>query len=307
MKNLFLGLTVLSTFVLSCKKEPETVAVVTVPEKLEVAPATASVLIGNSATYTVKYFNNLGVLAATPASLTWSSVNSSIATVNNQGLVTGVAVGQTEIKATYNNVTASALITVVANANQLAVINITPNATQELLLNGTASLTATGLNSTGGTVNNLTFAWASNNAAVALGVNGTVTGAAYGNANITATANGIQSAPLAVQVIRRGALSGSGSTGTLKLKSINGVIKLESSSDFSVSTGAPDLRIYFTNTPNANSLTGAVQAVDLTRPTEYSGAHSWNMPASITMTNYRYLLVWCAQFGGNYGNADLGQ
>jgi hypothetical protein len=306
MKKAFFGFFIITITLLSCKKEPAPPDVVIVPEKLELTPTAASVIIGSSTSFTVKYFNNVGNVATTPSNLQWTSNNTSIVTINNQGIATGVSIGQTEIKVTYNNISATALVNVVSNPNQLASILITPTVTQEILLNGTTNLSATGYNSSNVIINNLTFNWASNNAAVQVNAAGMTTGTAYGNANITATANSIQSAPLMVHVIRRGTLSGLGSTGTLKLKSIDGVIKLESSADFSVSNGAPDLRLYLTNTPNANSLVGSVQVVDLNRPTEYSGAHSWNMPNSVTMTNYRYVFVWCAQFGGNYGNCDLG-
>jgi hypothetical protein len=110
-----------------------------------------------------------------------------------------------------------------------------------------------------------------------------------------------------VQVIRSGNFNGgSGSTGQAKLKIENGTLKLQTSSTFSVSTGAPDLRIYL-----SNSTTNITNAVEIATLNQRSGAQSWNVPATtsggqpITITSYQYVLVWCRQFGGNYGHVVL--
>jgi hypothetical protein len=126
---------------------------------------------------------------------------------------------------------------------------------------------------------------------------------AYGSANITASANGIQSAPTMVQVIRQGNFAGQNSMGMAKLKIENGTLKLQTSSNFSVAN-APDLRIYLTNTPTV--IAGAVQIAPLSTAGQTSGMRSWNVPTNVTITQYRYAMVWCAQFGGVYGVVDFG-
>ncbi len=294
---------VLFLFVISCKKsKPEEPVVVTVPERLEITPATTSINVGATAQYTVKYFNNLGVQATVPNTIVWSVLNTAIATTNQQGLVTGVAVGQTEVSAKYNNAVVKALITVVANNTQLATVTITPTTTQEIKLTNTLNLVAEGKNNVGGLITGLTFAWQTDNSPIAqVSASGMLTASGYGTANITASSLGITSAPLMVQVIRSGAFVGSGSTGMAKLKIENNVLKLQTTPDFSVMAGPPDLRIYLGN--NSNNITGSIQVASLT---QRSGAQSWNVALPTTITQYRYVIVWCAQFGGTYGVADLG-
>ena len=86
-----------------------------------------------------------------------------------------------------------------------------------------------------------------------------------------------------------------------KLKIENGILKLQTSSDFGVMTSPPDLRIYLgTNNSNIN---GALEVASLT---QRNGAQSWNIAAPTAITQYRYVIVWCKQFGGTYGVADLG-
>ena len=278
--------------------------VVTIPERLEIAPTTNSILIGQTSQFTLQFYNNIGVLSALPAGVVWSSSNTGSATVSQTGLVTAIGLGQTNIKATYNNISATAILSMVINNNTLANITITPAATQEILLNGTVNFSAMGTNLAGSVISGLTFNWTSDaSTSVPLNKAGVATGLAYGTANIVASTNGMQSAPTMVQVIRRGNFVGQNSAGMAKLKIENGTLKLQTSSTFSVAS-APDLRMYLTNTPTTN--VGAVQIAPLSTTGQTSGVRSWNVPGNVAITQYRYALVWCAAFGGVYGLADFG-
>jgi hypothetical protein len=308
MKKIILFASLIFTFI-ACKKNGEDVPVapvVTVPEFLDITPSTSSKLVGETAQFSLKYFNNVGVLAPTPTTgIVWMSSNTNVASVNQQGLATALSAGQTFIKAVYNNnlTSTSALLTVVVNNNALATVTITPVATQEVLLNGTTNLTAVGTNLAGGVISGLTFTWNSNNAAVQVSSMGVATGMGYGTANVTATAGGIQSTPTLVQVIRRGSFVGQNSAGMAKLKFENGNLVLQTTTNFSVAT-APDLRIYLNN--NATNVTGAVQIAPLSTAGQTSGARTWIVPTTVSITQYRYAVVWCAQFGGVYGVVDFG-
>ncbi len=286
----------------ACSKKSADTALAIVPERLEISPASSSILTGATTQFTLKFYNTTGQLATLPAGIVWSTGNTAIATVNQQGLVTGIGNGQTEIRAAYNSVTIAALLTVAANNSQLATITLNPATMQEVLLNQSATIMAEGKTNTGAVIPGISFSWQSSSSALVEVSNaGLVTGKAYGTADVTASSMGIQSAPVMVQVIRKGNFSGSSSTGMAKLKIENGVLKLQTTPDFSVSTGAPDLRIYLGN--NSNNITGAVEVASLN---QRSGAQSWNVPAPTTITQFRYVIVWCKQFGGTYGVADLG-
>jgi hypothetical protein len=303
--RVILSLFALTTILLSgCSKKSADPPIPTVPERLEVTPAATSIKVGETASFSLKFFDMFGKEATTlPAAITWSSANTAIATVNQQGIATAVSPGQVEIKAIYKNTMVVALLTVVANNTQIATITIEP-AIKEIKLNDIGSLVAVAKNNAGVVVPGATFAWISDNTSL-VDINtstGAVTGKAYGTANVVASANGIQSAPSMVQVIRIGTFSGSGSTGSAKLKIENGVLKLQTSADFSASTGAPDLRIYLGNV--TNSIANAVEVASLN---QRNGVQSWNVATGITITQYRYVFIWCKQFGGNYGTADLGQ
>jgi trimeric autotransporter adhesin len=306
MKKLFFVAAVGAVFA-SCNKKGEDVpapAPVLVAERLELTPAANSVLVGQTVQLTAKYFNTSGNQANLPATAVFSSENTATASVSAAGVVTGVAAGQTNIKISYNNINASVSVNVVSSTATLATVLVTPVIPQELLVGGTVALSAIGQTVTGATIPGLTFNWMSSSTANAtVSSAGMVTAVAAGNANITAMVNGVTSAPTVVQVIRQGNFSGQGSTGTAKLRIDAGQLKLATSSNFSVSTGAPDLRIYLTNTPA--TINGAVQIAVLSGGNT-SGMRTWNVPTGISITQYRYALVWCAQFGGAYGVVDFG-
>ncbi len=286
-----------------CKKTPDTPLAI-VPERLAITAASSSIAVGATVQFNVKYFNNTGQEAQVPAgtTITWSSANSAIATIDQMGLATGKGAGQTEIEATYNAVSAKSLLTVVIDDTQLATVMLMPADIQELKLNETATITAAGKNNSGTVIPGLSFSWQSTNTALAeVNANGVVTGKAYGTTDVKATSMGIQSAPVMVQVIRKGNFAGSSSGGMGKLKIDNGNLKLQTTPDFVVQSSPPDLRIYLGN--NNNNINGAVEIASLSQKT---GAQSWNVPAAVTITQYRYVIVWCKRFGGTYGVADLG-
>lgn len=303
MKNIFLNtLAVLAVIsIAACSKKSPDTPLTMVPERLEITPATASMKVGETTTFSLKYFNTLGEEAPVPSGIQWSSSQTNIATISSSGVATGIASGQTEIKAKRNNTEATSLLTVVSNDNEIATITI-ETGNKELLINDTGTLIAVARNINNQVITGKSFSWqGTNSVAVQLATNGQVKGLAWGTSSVQATSDGKVSAPVMVQVIRKGSFSGSGSKGTAKLKFENGVLKLETSADFGVSSGAPDLRMYLGN--NSGNVNGAVELATLNNRT---GALSFNIPSGVSIGQFRYAVVWCKQFGGAYGVADFG-
>lgn len=135
-------------------------------------------------------------------SVTWSSDNTSVATVND-GVVSTLAVGSANITVTTadGGFTATCKVTV----NPISVSGVTLDKTElDLRVGGTSSLTAT---VSPDTADNKSVTWSSDNAAVTVSANpsndkiATVTGVSEGNAIITVTtADGSHKATCAVSV-----------------------------------------------------------------------------------------------------------
>ena len=137
---------------------------------------------------------------ATDKTVTWTSNNSSIASVDNYGIVTAQGGGTTTIVATCGGKTAYCNVTVT-----VPVSSVTLNKTELSLKEGTSeALTAT-VNPDDAT--DRTVTWTSSNSSVATVDNtGKVTAIAPGSAQITAASGG-KSAVCTVTVTKKGGLS----------------------------------------------------------------------------------------------------
>lgn len=133
---------------------------------------------------------------ATNKTVTWSSSNTSVATVSN-GVVKAVGFGTATITAKSNNgKTASCKVTV--NPIQPTGIKATPETSTLYGLNGTVKLTANVMPSN---ATNKAVTWSSNNTSVAtVSSDGTVKAVGYGTATITAKSNNGKTAGCTVNV-----------------------------------------------------------------------------------------------------------
>ena len=143
---------------------------------------------------------------ATNKTVTWSSSNTSVATVTN-GKVTAIAVGAATITAQCGNVKAECTITVKA----IDITSITLNKASVTLSAGeTVQLTAT---ISPNNATNKTVTWISSNTSVATVNNGKVTALAAGSATITAKTNNGLSATCSIAVVETVPPGGSEGTG----------------------------------------------------------------------------------------------
>jgi uncharacterized protein YjdB len=167
-----------------------TVSAVTVPvAAVTVSPASASVTAGQTVqlTATPKDANGNTLTGRT---ITWTSGNTSVATVSSSGLVSGVAAGSATITATSEGKSGTSAITVTAVTVPVATVTVSP-ASASVPAGQTAQLTATPKDSSGNTLTGRTIAWASSNTSVAtVSSSGLVRGVVAGSATITATSEG---------------------------------------------------------------------------------------------------------------------
>jgi trimeric autotransporter adhesin len=159
-------------------------------QSIQITPAATSIAAGLTQQFTAtgKYSDN-GSKDLTN-SATWSSSNTSAATVSGTGMVTSKAQGSTTITATYSGIGGNTTLTVTAAV--LASIAVTP-ASASLPLGTGVQLTATGTYTDGSTQNLTNSAtWnSSNTSAASVSSTGMVTSNAQGSATITAAYSGI--------------------------------------------------------------------------------------------------------------------
>ncbi len=125
---------------------------------------------------------------ATNKTVTWTSSNTSVATVNSYGTVTAKSSGTAKITASAGGKSASCTVTVKTETIEVTSVSISPSSkNMEVGEKATLSASVYPSNAT-----NKTVTWSSSNTSVATVSNGVVTAKASGTATITATANGVR-------------------------------------------------------------------------------------------------------------------
>jgi len=277
------------------------------PEVIITPPNTA-VQVGFTTQFSATFVNENGdSIAVTNAE--WTSSDTAIAQVSSSGLVTARQQGQARITVRYTNITSPpALVTVVADPNQVASVTVSP-ATVQKKPGETQQFTATAYNLNGDVVTGKIAVWySSDTTIVAITSGGTATAHASGTANISATVDGVESSPAPFTVsdgTRTGTFvmrpgSGHDVRGTATLsEQPGGNLVLSLGSDFA-SAGGPDVEVFLstTNTVGSNSIT-------LGNLKNFSGASSYDVPAGVQLTTYDWVIIHCVPFNIVFGYARL--
>ena len=159
------------------------VAVATV----EVAPPSASVVLGTTVTLTASVLDAAGH-PLPDRKVIWASADSNFATVSPTGVVTGRYIGWVPIAANVEGKAGIAQIQVVPVP--VVAVRVSP-ASRDLTVGQTAQLTAEPLDAQGTVLSNRSVTWSSNRPNVAsVNANGVVAAVSVGSAAITATVEG---------------------------------------------------------------------------------------------------------------------
>lgn len=172
-------------------------------ESVDVTPQIDSVEVGNTITLTATPLAADGSQLSGRA-VNWSSDDSTIASVDNQGVVTGAGEGVTLIRATVAGETGFASVRVTART--VASVSI-PEGDQTISKGASVQLSATLADANGDPITGANVAWASDDTSVAVVDSaGKVTGIAGGQAIITAS-SGNASATVTITVTANSAPS----------------------------------------------------------------------------------------------------
>ncbi|MGQ0647330.1 MAG: beta strand repeat-containing protein [Gemmatimonadaceae bacterium] len=168
-------------------------------------PGSATLTAGGSVQLTPSLFSASGApIAVTGRVITWSSSNSSIATVTGSGLVTGVASGTVTITATCEGINGTASISV--SAVPVASVTLSPTSAS-LSVGQQQAITATARDASGGLLTGRPVTWTSDDPTVVsvastTAASTTITGVAAGSSAIRATIGGVQgTAPVSVALV----------------------------------------------------------------------------------------------------------
>jgi hypothetical protein len=156
-----------------------------------VSLASTSIAVGDSAQATATLRDRRGRLVT--GSVTWSSSNTSVATVSSTGVVRAKAAGNASVIATRNNRSGSAGISVtqpVASTAPVASVSVSL-ASNNLIVGGSTQATATTRDASNNVLTGRAVTWSSGSATIAsVSGSGLVTAVAAGTTNIVASSEG---------------------------------------------------------------------------------------------------------------------
>ena len=156
-------------------------------DRIALSPPTGSVQVGGAITLAAQVLDAAGN-PMRDRKIVWSSEDPRIATVNESGVVVGVAAGNVLIAASSGGKSASAAISV--SSRPVTLVRVTP-ASGTIAVGSTGTLTAEAFDAAGDPANGLPVTWKSSNESVATINNaGAVTGVVTGSVTITATISG---------------------------------------------------------------------------------------------------------------------
>ncbi|MXX68733.1 MAG: hypothetical protein F4Y74_07220 [Gemmatimonadales bacterium] len=158
------------------------------PTRLTVTPGTATLTaVGRTVQLSAEVLDQLG-RPVPGVSVTWSSGETSVATVDASGRVTAVANGEATITATSGNASGTALVHVDQIASS---VDVSPAADTLTALGDTLRLTAEAVDANGHAVADAEFMWSSTDGSVVtVDADGLATAVDNGSADISATSDG---------------------------------------------------------------------------------------------------------------------
>lgn len=237
----------------------------------------------------------------------FSSRNVEVATVEGDGFVSAVDVGQTWIDGLVSaGIADSVLVTVIADPNAVAAVIIEGD-TSNLSAGESRQLSVWLENAGGAELSGIPVEWNSSDPSVAtVDGNGLVEALSDGRTNITATAEGVSSLPFPIKVGQMNGRSGSfrglngyAAEGTAVLQQTDDTAELVFESDFQTQNG-PGLYIYLS--PEEEGVSGGVNLGELK---SVSGAQTYAIPATVNTDNFDYVIIYCQPFGVPFGTASL--
>jgi uncharacterized protein YjdB len=156
---------------------------------VSVTPGTGTVTVGQTLQLTATPQDANGA-ALSGRTVTWSSSNTSLATVSSSGLVSALGAGSVTITATSEGKSGTSALTLVAAPVPVASVTVSPG-TANVIVGQTVQLTATTKDANNNVLTGRTITWSSSSTSIAtVSSAGLVSGMAAGTATITATSEG---------------------------------------------------------------------------------------------------------------------
>lgn len=278
------------------------------PARIEVTPLDHALQVGDAFQYAATFFNTQGEEDPDVA-IGWRTDDDATASIDATGWLTTHQPGIVRVYAQVDSVTsAPATLNIVADPNQIARIILSPD-TATVAVGSTLPVSAQAVNVEGNAIDSVTLTWTIADESIAtVDAMGRVTGVNAGSTQLTASADGVTSAPTLVRVPGQsttGTFTARAGTsyrleGTATLEELaTGGFRLTFGDDFSTSNG-PGLAVYLSTADGVSSTSTDLGTLQSTR-----GSQTYTISGNVDMTRYRYVIIHCVPFNVSFGSAFL--
>ncbi|MDA9262548.1 hypothetical protein N9P64_00410 [bacterium] len=257
------------------------------------SPQIISIKVGQKFQFTAKYFDTSGTPVDNP-NLIWTVSPPDALTIDDNGFATATKDGLATIQVSV----VTALGTTISAETSFPVREVVVITETATMTTDTATTTSTTSGTTSNTTdsNTSTSTTGSNTATTTTNTatSTTNTSTTIGDDDVVVTAP--QSYQGTIQTTSSYVLTGSYEYG------INdaGQLVLDIGDDYEASTAIPRLFVYLTNNPNSPS-----GGYEIGEVTVFSGAHSYILPSSIDINDYKYILYWCKPYIVKVGDSTI--
>ncbi len=276
----------------------------TFPPRLEISSDVLAVEVGDAVPFQAAFFDESGSQVE-DTQIVWSSSEPEIATVDEQGLVRGLQAGQVHIVATVDGLADSLLVGIVVG-DDIAAIVIPDESPSSLSLGEAHTFSAQSQLVDGSAKEDVEYTWHSSDPSVIqIDDSGQATALAIGSATIHAEGEGIVSNSVVVTVLglsRTGQFEDASESveGTVTLREgESGVLVLELGDDFLVQD-APALDVFLSTSKRFTP-----SSINLGRLQEFAGAQSYEVPDTIELDSFDFVVIHCLPFSVTFGFAEL--
>tara|TARA_B100000809_G_scaffold258621_1_gene302130 strand:+ start:345 stop:1310 length:966 start_codon:yes stop_codon:yes gene_type:complete len=289
---------------------------VSIDEKIVIGEGAKAVLVGGQSAFTATYTNTKGEKEA--VSFEWNSITPAIATIDLEGVATGLSEGGTIITAKFGEIVSNQVtLNVVKNTIDLATILIKGTTTM-LYLSETTMLTTQSFDLEGNEITGSDYTWVSTDESLAtINNEGEITASSSntGVASIYAMADGKMSNIYTIEIldeenilVRKGVFQGYSGylvSGDITLEQEPGGSFILKFGDNFISAQGPGLVVYLSN----SDVEVIKQGIEIQPLGQLSGAFEINISEiapNVMLTDYQYVIIHCKPFNVRFGGAQLG-
>ena len=253
-----------------------------VEPNLRITNPIVSIREGLSYQFQARFFDESGTQVENP-NFSWSATPPSALHISNDGTITALSAGTVSVHVSVQGLQGKNITTALE-------FSITPLPIAEVETDTTTATTDTATSTTGNT---------SSTAVTETTGNSTDTSNPTSESSTSTIDNGI----VASEQFFEGQIRSTSSyllQGSFRYEFDGQNIVLSLGENYRADTALPGLYVYLTNNPTTPS-----GGYEIGEVTVFEGAHQYNLPASIALMDYKYILYWCKPFSVKVGDALL--